>query len=148
MIEVSLKAGDIFTWKNYPLYMDEFKSQRWLFYLGNHSMEALVYQITTTTQFQHYTNNGKRIKHNFIKIPAGMGGLEKESVLDLTQYFESIPESLLNKCKADIEKKGSFTQDYINRFVNHLKKDPHIIQKIKKDIYGYLKDAGFKISVN
>ena len=46
MIEVNLKAGDVFTWQNYPLYMDEFKSQRWLLYLGNQSLEAIVYQIT------------------------------------------------------------------------------------------------------
>ena len=75
-----------------------------------------------------------------------MGGLEKESVIDLTSYFEEIPESLFNKCKADIEKKGSLTQDYINKFVKHLKKDPHIPNIVKRDIYGYLRDAGFKVA--
>ena len=42
MIEAALKAGDVFTWQNYPLYIDEFKSQRWLLYLGNQSLEAVV----------------------------------------------------------------------------------------------------------
>jgi hypothetical protein len=146
MIEVELKAGDIFTWQNYPLFFNEFKSRRWLLYLGNNGVEAIVYQITTTTQYHHYTEGGNRVKNNYFRIPAGMGGLEQESVLDLTAFFEPVQESLLNKCKADIEKKGTFSQDYVNKFVNHLKKDRHIIPLVKKDIYGYLRDAGFKVA--
>jgi hypothetical protein len=146
MIEAGLKAGDIFTWQNYPLYIDKPKQQRWLLYLGNNTIQAIVYQITTTTQFQHYTEGGDRTKHVFFKIPAGMGGLVKESVLDLTEYFEQIPEALFNKFKADIEKTGSLNQDYINRFVKFLKLDRHIPNIIKKDICGYLRDAGFKVA--
>ena len=145
MIEVGLKAGDIFTWQNYPLFMDEFKSQRWLLYLGNNTIQAIVYQISTTTQYQHYTEGGDRTKNNYFKIPAGIGGLIKESVLDLTKYFEQIPESLFNKFKADIEKTGALNQDHINRFIKFLKKDPYIPNIIKKDIYGYLREAGFKV---
>jgi hypothetical protein len=146
MIDAGLKAGDIFTWQNYPLFMDEFKSQRWLLYLGNNTIQAIVYQITTTTQFQHYAEGGDRTRHNYFKIPAGMGGLTKESVVDLTKYFEQIPESLFIKFRADIEKTGSLNQDYINRFVKFLKIDRHIPNIIKKDIYGYLRDAGFKVT--
>jgi hypothetical protein len=62
MIEVGLKAGDIFTWQNYPLFMNEFKSQRWLLYLGNQTIEALVYQVSTTTQLYHYQDGGSRNK--------------------------------------------------------------------------------------
>jgi len=146
MIEVDLKAGDVFTWQNYPLFMNEFKSQRWLLYLGNNTIQAIVYQISTTTQYQHYTGNGNRTKHNFFTIPAGTGGLVKESVLDLTKHFEQIPESLFNKFKMDIEKTGSLNQDYVNRFVKFLKIDRHIPNIIKKDIYGYLRDAGFRVA--
>jgi len=146
MIEVDLKAGDIFTWQNYPLYMDEFKSQRWLLYLGNNTVDAIVYQISTTTQYQHYTDGGSRVKNNYFKIPAGIGGLPRESILDITRFFELVPENLLTKCKADITKTGTLNQDYINKFVNHLKKDQHIRPIFKKDIYNYLKDAGFKVA--
>jgi hypothetical protein len=146
MMEVDLKAGDIFTWQNYPLYTDELKSQRWLLYLGNNTIQAMVYQITTTTQLQHYTEGGNRTKHNYFIIPVGIGGLVKESVLDLTKYFEQIPESLFNKFKADIKKTGSLNQEYINRFVKHLRTDRLIQNIIKKDIYGYLRDAGFKVA--
>jgi hypothetical protein len=146
MIEAALQAGDIFTWKNYPLYMDEFKSQRWLLYLGNQSLEAIVYQISTTTQYHHYETGGNRINNNFFKIPAGIGGLVMNSILDLTAFFERILESLLNKCKADIEKKGAFNQDYVNKLVNHLKKDRHISPMFKKDIYGYLRTAKFTVN--
>ena len=31
MVETGLKAGDIFTWENYPLSMDKLKS-RWFLY--------------------------------------------------------------------------------------------------------------------
>ena len=143
MIETGLKAGDIFTWENYPLSMDVLKS-RWFLYLGNRAMDAVVYQITTTTQLQHYAEGGNRAKHNHFKIPVGIGGLERESVLDL-RMFEEIPESLINEHKADIEKKGSLNQDYANKFVNHLKRDRHILTVIKKDICRYLVEAGFKI---
>jgi len=145
MTELGLKAGDVFTWQNYPLFMDEFKSRRWLLYLGTQSLESFVYQITTTTQYHHYKEGGSRIKNNHFMIPAGVGGLEQESVLDLTQFFERVPEALVNKCRTDIEKKGSFTQDYVNKFVKHLKDDRHIIPIFKKDIYGYLRSAGFKV---
>jgi hypothetical protein len=146
MIEAGLKAGDIFTWENYPLFVDEFKSRRWLLYLGNNNIQAIVYEISATTQIHHYKDGGKRLKHNFFILPSGMGGLDKESVIDLTRYFEGIPESLFNKCKADIEKKGSLNQDYVNKFVKHLKIDPQIQTIIKKDIYGYLREAGFKVA--
>ena len=147
MIEADLKAGDIFTWQNYPLYMNEFKSQRWLLYLGNNNIEAMFYQISTTTQYQHYTEGGSRVNNNYFKIPSGMGGLPKESILDLTRFFEKIPESIINKFKADVAKTGTLNQDYVNKFVNHLKKDPHIRPVFKKDIYGYLRDAGFRVNV-
>jgi len=146
MIEAELKAGDIFTWQNYPLFMDKQKSQRWLLYLGNNTIQAIVYQISTTTQYQHYTEGGNRTKHNFFSIPAGVGGLVKDSIVDLTKDFEQIPEILFNKFKADIEKTGSLNQDYVNRFVKFLKIDRHIPNIIKKDIYRYLQDAGFKIA--
>jgi hypothetical protein len=145
-MEAGLKAGDIFTWQNYPLYMHEFKSQRWLLYLGNQSLEAIIYQITTTTQYYHYEAGGDRLHNNFFKIPAGIGGLTRDSILDMTAFFERIPEALLNKYKNDIEKQGSFNQDYVNRLVKHLKTDRHILPVIKKDIYGYLRDVGFNVA--
>jgi methylmalonyl-CoA mutase N-terminal domain/subunit len=146
MIEAGLKAGDIFTWENYPLFVDVSKPRRWFLYLGNNNVQAIVYQISTTTQFDYYRDGGNRLKHNFFILPAGMGGLDKESVLDLTRYFEGIPESLFNKFKTDIEKKGTLTQDYINKFIKHLKDDPKIQPFIKNDICGYLRDAGFTVS--
>jgi hypothetical protein len=145
MMDIALKAGDIFTWQNYPYFFKEFKPQRWLLYLGNNTVEAIIYQISTTTQYQHYAQDGNRKKNNFFELPAGMGGLEENSILDLS-FFESIPESDLNKCKADITKKGTLSQDYINKFVKHLKNDRHILTIVKKDIYNYLRDAGFKIA--
>jgi len=144
MINVNLKAGDIFTWKNYPYFFNEFKPQRWLLYLGNNSIQAIIYHITTTTQYQHYNQDGNRKNNNFFEIPAGIGGLEDKSILDLS-FFMDTPETDLNNCKDDISKKGALSQDYINKFVKHLKKDKFIQTIIKKDIYRYLQDAGFKV---
>ena len=145
MLEVELKAGDIFTWQNYPLFMDEFKSQRWLLYLGCNSIQAIVYQISTTTQYQHYLEGGGRTGHNYFKIPAGTGGLTAESILDF-YFFEYVSEILLNQCKADIKKTGSLNQDDINRFLKYLKKDTHISKIVKRDISSYLRNAGFKVA--
>ncbi|MDR1232609.1 MAG: hypothetical protein LBK61_14555 [Spirochaetaceae bacterium] len=146
MIEIELKAGDIFTWQNYPLYMDEFKAQRWFLYLGNQAIEAIVYQITTTTQYYHYETGGNRMNNNFFRIPSKTGGLTRDSIVDLTLFFEKIPEEFLNEHKADIEKKGSLNQDYVNKLVTHIKNDRHITRIEKKDIFGYLKEAGFNVS--
>jgi len=144
MIEVELKAGDIFTWENYPLSMDKSKPRRWFLYLGNNIIQAIVYEITTTTKYEHYNQDGSRKNNNYFELPAKMGGLEKNSILDLS-FFEQIPESEFNRYKADISKKGTLTQDYINKFVKHLKKDQHIPNIVKKDICGYLRDAGFNV---
>jgi hypothetical protein len=73
MIEAELKAGDIFTWENYPLFMDESKPRRWLLYLGNNAIHAIVYEISATTQIHYYREGGKRLEHNFFILPAGMG---------------------------------------------------------------------------
>jgi hypothetical protein len=143
---IDLKAGDVFTWQNYPLYIHEFKERRWLLFLGYHSLEAIVYQVTTTTQYHHYNEGGNRIKNNFFKIDAGIGGLTEDSIVDLTTYFEHIPEKLINNCKADIQKRGSLNQDYVNKLVKHIKDDNRILPMFKKDIFSYLKDAGFKVA--
>jgi len=74
-----------------------------------------------------------------------VGGLEDKSILDLS-FFERIPESDFNKYNANITKKGSLSQDYINKFIKHLKADRHIQTIIKKDIYRYLQDAGFRVA--
>jgi len=145
MIDVELKAGDIFTWKNYPYYTDKFKPQRWLLYLGNNSIEAVFYQITTTTQYQHYTQDGYRKSNNFFELQTGIGGLEEKSILDLS-FFVSMPEAYLNNHKSDITRRGTLPQEYINKFVKHLKIDRHIQTIVKKDIYRYLRDAGFTVS--
>ena len=142
MIETSLKAGDIFTWENYPLSMNELKS-RWFLYLGNRAMDAVVYQITTTTQFQHYVEGGNRAGHNHFRIQAGIGGLERESVLDL-RMFEEISEALMNRHRTDIEKKGSLNQDYVGKFVKHLKKDRHILTVVKKRYLPLPGGSGFQ----
>jgi len=144
MIETGLKAGDVFFWKDYSLSTDEIKS-RWFLYLGNQTTLAIVYQITTTTKLHHYEPGGIRAKNNHFAIPARIGGLERDSVLDLTLYFRPIHESVMNGCKSDIEKKGILDQDYANRFVRHLKDDAHIPRIMKKDICRYLGEAGFNV---
>ena len=141
-----LAAGDIFTWENYPIFFDKQKERRWFLFLGYRALEAIVYQVTTTTQYEHYQGNGKRTKHNFFKINKGIGGLIEESIVDLTS-FERIPEKLFLDCKSDIDKKGSLDQDWINKLVKHLKNDRYIPNIEKKDIYRYLQNAGFKLSV-
>ena len=141
-----LKAGDIFTWENYPFYNNEKKDRRWFLFLGHRALEAIVYQVTTTTQYNHYQSNGNRAKNNFFKINAGEGGLIEDSIVDLTTYFERIPEKLFEDFKIDIEKKGTLNQECINKLVKHIKDDKHIPIIEKKDIYGYLQNAGFKVS--
>jgi hypothetical protein len=143
---LQLKAGDVFIWTNYPIYLHTFKPRRWLLFLGYHSLEAVVYQVTTTTQYQHYESGGHRAGANFFEIAAGVGGLTKDSIVDLSTYFERIPEALLNSCKADIQKTGSLPQEYITILVKHIKDDKKIIPLIKKDIFRYLRDAGFTVS--
>jgi len=145
MIEADLKAGDIFTWQNYPYFFKEFKSRRWLLFLGNNAIEAIVYQITATTQYHHYQQDGDRRRNNYFELPAKMGGLEEKSIIDMS-FFERIQEPDFNRCKSDIDKRGSLSQDYINRFVKHLKIDRHIQTIVKKDISRYLREAGFKVA--
>jgi hypothetical protein len=142
---LGLKTGDIFKWDKYPLYVNELKD-RWLLYLGNQSIEAMVYQITTTTKYEHYEDRGDRTKNNYFRISKGIGGLEQDSIVDFTKYFEIIPESIINNCVTDIHKKGSLNQDNINRVVKHIKNDKNIQTKIKKDIYKYLRESKFTVN--
>ena len=99
-----LRAGDIFSWDNYPLFNTVLKDRRWFLFLGHRKLEAIIYQITTTTQFGHYQSNGSRIKNNFFKINAGIGCLIEDSIIDLTTYFERVPEKIIEDYKSDIDK--------------------------------------------
>lgn len=141
-----LKAGDIFTWDNYPLFNIVHKKRRWFLFLGHRKLEAIAYQVTTTTQYEHYQEGGKRFNNNFFKINAGVGGLIEDSIVDFTTYFERIPDKLIDDYKSSIDKKGSLNQDWINRLVKFIKNDRLIPNIEKKDIYGYLRYAGFKVS--
>ena len=143
---LGLKAGDIFTWDNYPFFEHEEKIRRWFLFLGYQSIEAMVFQITTTTKLQYYQQGNKRESHNFFKLPAKTGGLEQESIIDLTLYFERRQKKDFTDYQSDIHKQGALKQDQINTLVKCIKNDKKISQVVKKDIYGYLRDAGFKVS--
>jgi hypothetical protein len=144
---LELKAGDIFTWENYPLAMVEQKDRRWFIYLGNPFIEAVVYEITTTTEKQYYQEGGKRHHNNFFTIPTGQGGLVRDSIVDLTMYFEEIPENLFNDNICNIQKQGTLSQDIINILVKHIKEDRNMANIVKKAIYNYLRDAGFTVKI-
>lgn len=141
-----LKAGDIFTWENYPLFDYEQRDRRWFLFLGFRALEAIVYQVTTTTKHEHYQGDGNRKGNNFFIINKGIGGLTCDSVVDLTRYFEEVQVKLFEDHKDNIDKKGSLNQDWINKLIKHIKLDKNIINIVKKDIYGYLRDAGFKVN--
>jgi hypothetical protein len=70
MIDASLnlQAGDILTWENYPLWNNEKKDRRWFLFLGFQSLDAIVYQVTTTTQYAHYESVERRKVNNFFKV--------------------------------------------------------------------------------
>ena len=142
-----LQAGDIFTWEDYPLFDHKQKERRWFLFLGHRVLDAIVYQVTTTTQYTHYQEKGKRAQHNFFKIDAGVGGLPENSIVDLTSYFERIPVKLIDDHKTAIEKKGTLNQDWVNKLIKHIKADKHIPNIEKKDIYGYLRNAGFRVDL-
>jgi len=142
---LGLKAGDVFQWENYPLFEHEPKNRRWFLFLGNQSLEGIVYEITTTTQYQHYEKTGKRHGHNYFTIQAGIAGLIVDSVVDITQYFDQLPEAVMNSDKENIKKTGTLPQDVVHTLVRHIKESKNIPQIVKRDIYGYLKEAGFAV---
>jgi hypothetical protein len=148
MIDTSLelKAGDVFTWEKYPMFEHEEKDRRWFIFLGNDTFQCLVYEVTTTTKLEYYTSGGMRSANNYFKIAAGIAGLALDSIVDLTKYFEPLPESLVNSCKDAITKQGKLPQDTVNTLVRHIKNDKNIANIIKKDIYRYLQDAGFTVN--
>jgi hypothetical protein len=144
---LGLKAGDVFIWDNYPLAMVQQKDRRWFILLGTQSIEQVVYEVTTTTQMLYYEPEGIRCKNNFFRIQAGIGGLIADSVVDFTQYFEQIPEKLINENKTNIHKQGTLPQTTINTLVKHIKNAKNISQMVKKDIYRCLRVSGFTVNV-
>ncbi|GHT51460.1 hypothetical protein FACS1894102_7380 [Spirochaetia bacterium] len=143
---LDLKAGDVFTWEKYPMFEHEEKDRRWFIFLGNNSLQCLVYEVTATTKLEYYATGGVRSANNHFKISAGIAGLTLDSIIDLTKYFNQIPENLVNSCKDAIKKQGKLPQDTINTLVRHIKNDKDIPNIIKKDIYRYLQDAGFTVN--
>lgn len=132
-----LKAGDVFTWENYPL-AENIKSKRWFVFLGYNRLNAVYYEVTATTQLHYYAANGSRIHNSYFRIPAGVGGLTDDSVLDIDQWFEDLPESVMKQYENDIARQGELPKDYTNKLVkcvNQSKRIPSIVKKIFLDIY-------------
>jgi hypothetical protein len=142
---MELKAGDVFTWENYPFYADREKPRRWFIFLGRNKLNALVYHATATTQLQYYEKGARRAGHNFFKLAAGAAGLSSDSIIDLT-HFADMPEADFIKYISDIQKKGTLKQDDVNRLVKCIKIDGAISGIIKKDVYRYLRDAKFTVN--
>ena len=95
----------------------------------------MVFQITTTTKLYYYQQGNKRVNHNFFRLTANTGGLEQDSIIDLTLYFEKRTAKDFTDYQSDINKQGTLKQDQINTLVSCIKKDKKISQIIKKDIY-------------
>lgn len=144
---ICICAGKVFVWNKYPFFTYEEKERRWFLCLGNSIFDEIVFQVTTTTQLEYYKQDGKRAKNNHFHLKAGMGGLERDCIVDLTQYYEKRTHNDMNNAKDDIQPKDFLKQDQINTLVRHIAQDRNIIKIEKKAIYQYLRDAGFKVNV-
>jgi hypothetical protein len=144
---IALKPVDVFTWENYPIVLDTAKDRRWVLYLGCCNIEDCIYSITTTTQYHYYEKGGKRSNNNFFRLTAGIGGLEQDSIVDLTLYFNSgkISHTIVNNTKGDFLIKGKLPQENVNTLVRKIKDDDDIINMVKKLLYQYFRDAGYKV---
>ena len=144
--QICICAGKIFIWNKYPFFQCEEKGRRWFLCLGSSIIEEILFQVTTTTKFEYYKQNGKRSKNNYFQLKAGMGGLEQDCIVDLSLYYEKRTHNDLNKAKENIDPKELLKQDQINTLVRHIDKDRDIIKIEKKSIYQYLRDSGFSVN--
>jgi hypothetical protein len=143
-----LKPGDVFTWDNCPFREQEGSplKKRWFVLLGFFMIESQIFVITTTTRFEHYGPGNPRQNHVYFKLPAGAGGLSRDSIVDFSQDFQDIYLSGFEKGKTDISKEGTLSQDTINSLVNCLEKERRISKIIKRKIYECLRESGFKVN--
>lgn len=144
---ICICAGKIFIWNKYPFFKYEEKERRWFLCLGNSNLDEIVFQVTTTTQLEYYKQDGKRTKNNYFHLKAGMGGLERDCVVDLSLYYEKRSHNDMNNAKDDIDPKDLLKQDQINTLVRHIAQDRNIIKIEKKAIYQYLRESGFKVNI-
>lgn len=135
-----LKAGDVFTWENYPL-ADNIKSRRWFVFLGYNHLNAIYYEVTATTQLQYYTENGSRARNSYLRIPSGIGGLPEDSIIDIDQWFEDLPEGVMKQYKNDIAKQGRLPKEYISKLEKCVNESRRLPKIIKKDINMYLQES-------
>ena len=85
---ICICAGKIFIWNKYPFFKYEEKERRWFLCLGNSNLDEIVFQVTTTTQLEYYKQGGKRANNNYFQLEAGMGGLERDCIVNLSLYYE------------------------------------------------------------
>jgi hypothetical protein len=144
----NLKPGDIFSWNNCPFRVkdDQPLKKRWFVLLGYFVIDARIFVITTTTRDEHYGPGKPRQGHVYCRLPAGAGGLIRDSIADFTQDFQEIYPPGFEKGRADIVKTGTLEQDQIDSLVNCLNKAKNIPKIIKKRVYECLRDAGFKVN--
>jgi hypothetical protein len=143
-----LKPGDIFLWDNCP-FREQTNSplkKRWFILLGFFKIEKQVFIVTTTTRFEHYGPGNPRQNNVYFKLPAGAGGLVRDSIVDLTQDFQDIYLHDLEKGKDAISKEGTLSQDNINTLTNNIEKARNIPKIIKRKIYECLRESGFKVN--
>jgi hypothetical protein len=148
LISFGLKPGDVFSWDKCPFRAksDDPPKKRWFILLGYLTIEGKIFVITTTTRFEHYGPGNPRQNHNYCKLPAGAGGLIRDSIVDFSQDFQQIHINGFEQGKTDIVKTGTLKQEAINTVVNCLEKEDRVSKIIKKRVYECLRDAGFKIN--
>ncbi|MDR1466668.1 MAG: hypothetical protein LBI40_03520 [Treponema sp.] len=143
-----LRAGDVLSWNDCPFRAkkDEPLKKRWFIVLGYFTIEEQIFVVTTTTRQEHYGVGKPRESHVYFRLPAGSGGLIQDSIVDLSQDFQEIHLSGLERSKSDIIKEGTLKQETVNTLVKHLEKTNRISKIVKKRIYECLKDVGFRIN--
>lgn len=137
---MDLKVGYVLEWKDFPfpLYHTEEIKTRWLVFVGRTSIvenEAYCFLVAGTSHLQPYLAGGNRSNHNFVRIPAGMANLPKETIFDITgSFYSNILANTLESYKNQIRIAGELPTDQLRQLYNLILKENTISKKIKKDI--------------
>ena len=134
-------AGTVFLWKNFPATRDPSATlkDRWFICLGRSEpslVPLFIYLCTTTSKVAEYAAGSLRHGHEYFVIRRGESCLPQDSVVDLTtNFYAQITRDQMVTSSAQIEQKGSLSENLMRRLYKFVASSVSIPPKIKRDIH-------------
>ncbi len=139
----TLTIGSVIKWHAYPFPNEGENKDRFFLVMGKtgFGVSPVIFRIcTTTTQFRHYQEGGKRANHLRYEFRSGEYGFTHDCLVDLDMGWDAVEEYTLKGHKIDVV--GTLPDPVLRSIYSLLVDSKNIPKIVKQDIFFALQRAG------